>query len=95
VNRKPSEEKRSLSRKRLRTNSPSCKGNEQKGSDKEKKAGNSEQNNPYEIYFRSDLGQNFIQTVGKTEQIRENLSNFVAEMDERVTLEFAKTKASV
>ena len=91
------EEKRSPSKKRLRANSPTCRGKDDKSNNKNKQSddpGNI-QKNPYEIYFRSDLGQNFIQQVSKTEQIRENLSTFVAEMDEKVTQEFTKTKANV
>lgn len=51
--------------------------------------------NNHRMYCYSDLGQTFIKAIGKTEQIRDNLSNLVSEMEDHVTVGFSKTKTNV
>ena len=55
----------------------------------------SSRENIHRMYCYSDLGQTFVKTIGKTEQIRDNLANLVAEMDDHVTFGFSKTKTNV
>jgi hypothetical protein len=63
--------------------------------DKDENAGEKDEGPPVSNYFTSNLGQTFVQTVGKTEQIRDSLSALVHDMDQHVYYEYTKAKSTV